>query len=187
MTALQQGISDQLNAQELTDGEEGGEGGGGAGDGGGTGGGERGGDQVIVSRVLGAVEGNSVCADCRARGPTWARFFLRFILYFIYFVDFILLIYFNYFFHLFSSSPPSINLGILVCMECSGVHRRLGTHLSKVRSLTLDKWEPELLLFMKSVGNTRSNRVFEGGYDVELGLKANENTSREGNSIIIYR
>src|SRR5271163_4973829 len=40
----------------------------------------------------------------------------------------------------------SINLGILVCKECSGVHRSLGTHISKVRSLTLDKWAPEPLL-----------------------------------------
>ncbi len=40
----------------------------------------------------------------------------------------------------------SINLGILICLECSGVHRSLGTHISKVRSLTLDKWDPELLI-----------------------------------------
>ena len=35
----------------------------------------------------------------------------------------------------------SINLGITVCIECSGVHRNMGVHFSKVRSLTLDKWE----------------------------------------------
>uniref|UniRef100_A0A3B4D1B1 Arf-GAP with coiled-coil, ANK repeat and PH domain-containing protein n=1 Tax=Pygocentrus nattereri TaxID=42514 RepID=A0A3B4D1B1_PYGNA len=39
----------------------------------------------------------------------------------------------------------SINLGILLCIECSGIHRSLGVHCSKVRSLTLDSWEPELL------------------------------------------
>ncbi|KAH1165577.1 hypothetical protein KIL84_023136 [Mauremys mutica] len=39
----------------------------------------------------------------------------------------------------------SINLGITLCIECSGIHRSLGVHFSKVRSLTLDTWEPELL------------------------------------------
>lgn len=34
----------------------------------------------------------------------------------------------------------SINLGTIVCIECSGIHRNLGTHLSRVRSLDLDEW-----------------------------------------------
>lgn len=34
----------------------------------------------------------------------------------------------------------SLNLGILMCIECSGIHRNLGSHISKVRSLGLDDW-----------------------------------------------
>eukprot|EP00727_Mastigamoeba_balamuthi_P010833 m51a1_g6372 hypothetical protein (1150) ;mRNA; r:126741-131727 len=55
----------------------------------------------------------------------------------------------------------SINLGVLVCLECSGVHRSLGTHITKVRSLALDRWNLETLMFMKNRGNTKSNAVYE--------------------------
>jgi len=50
--------------------------------------------------------GNSLCADCNARNPSWA----------------------------------SWNLGIFLCMRCASIHRKLGTHISKVKSLSMDKW-----------------------------------------------
>uniref|UniRef100_A0A669CL42 Arf-GAP with coiled-coil, ANK repeat and PH domain-containing protein n=1 Tax=Oreochromis niloticus TaxID=8128 RepID=A0A669CL42_ORENI len=64
----------------------------------------------------------------------------------------------------------SINLGILLCIECSGIHRSLGVHCSKVRSLTLDSWEPELLKLMCELGNSVINHIYEGSCQ-EKGLK----------------
>uniref|UniRef100_A0AAY4C9Z9 Arf-GAP with coiled-coil, ANK repeat and PH domain-containing protein n=1 Tax=Denticeps clupeoides TaxID=299321 RepID=A0AAY4C9Z9_9TELE len=64
----------------------------------------------------------------------------------------------------------SINLGILLCIECSGIHRSLGVHCSKVRSLTLDTWEPELLKLMCELGNSIINHIYEGRCE-ELGLR----------------
>uniref|UniRef100_A0A8K9XX05 Arf-GAP with GTPase, ANK repeat and PH domain-containing protein 1 n=1 Tax=Oncorhynchus mykiss TaxID=8022 RepID=A0A8K9XX05_ONCMY len=56
----------------------------------------------------------------------------------------------------------SLNLGALICIECSGIHRNLGTHLSRVRSLDLDEWPLELLKVMTSIGNELANEVWEG-------------------------
>ncbi|WOL07223.1 ADP-ribosylation factor GTPase-activating protein AGD4 [Canna indica] len=58
----------------------------------------------------------------------------------------------------------SLNLGILVCIECSGLHRNLGVHISKVRSLTLDVkvWEPAIVDLFCGLGNDYCNSVWEG-------------------------
>uniref|UniRef100_A0A6I8Q4F1 Arf-GAP with coiled-coil, ANK repeat and PH domain-containing protein n=1 Tax=Xenopus tropicalis TaxID=8364 RepID=A0A6I8Q4F1_XENTR len=64
----------------------------------------------------------------------------------------------------------SINLGITLCIECSGIHRSLGVHFSKVRSLTLDSWEPELLKLMCELGNSTINQIYEAKCE-HLGLK----------------
>src|SRR3990167_669615 len=55
----------------------------------------------------------------------------------------------------------SINLGILICIECSGIHRKLGTHISKVRSTTLDSFDKELIQLMLHTGNSFSNSIFQ--------------------------
>lgn len=46
-------------------------------------------------------------------------------------------------------------------LECSGVHRSLGVHYSKVRSLTLDDWEPEIIKVMVELGNAVVNKIYE--------------------------
>nr|XP_042085283.1 arf-GAP with coiled-coil, ANK repeat and PH domain-containing protein 3 isoform X1 [Ovis aries] len=106
--------------------------------------------ESVLQRVQN-VAGNSQCGDCGQPDPRWA----------------------------------SINLGVLLCIECSGIHRwaswavrrgwgrshaltlppsssrSLGVHCSKVRSLTLDSWEPELLKLMCELGNSTVNRIYE--------------------------
>uniref|UniRef100_A0A671Z4F1 Arf-GAP with coiled-coil, ANK repeat and PH domain-containing protein n=1 Tax=Sparus aurata TaxID=8175 RepID=A0A671Z4F1_SPAAU len=64
----------------------------------------------------------------------------------------------------------SINLGITLCIQCSGIHRSLGVHFSKVRSLTLDTWEPELLKLMCELGNGVINQIYEARRE-ELGAR----------------
>ncbi|XP_062172675.1 ADP-ribosylation factor GTPase-activating protein AGD4-like isoform X2 [Alnus glutinosa] len=74
----------------------------------------------------------------------------------------------------------SLNLGLLLCIECSGVHRNLGVHISKVRSLMLDVkvWEPTVLDLFQNLGNSFCNSVWEG-----LLLLENERTN-ESSAII---
>jgi Putative GTPase activating protein for Arf/Ankyrin repeats (3 copies)/PH domain len=55
----------------------------------------------------------------------------------------------------------SINLGLLLCVECAGCHRSLGTHISKVRSVKLDKLDEHLVNMMMCIGNQAGNAIWE--------------------------
>lgn len=61
----------------------------------------------------------------------------------------------------------SINLGIVLCIECSGIHRSLGTHISKIRSLTLDvtSFTTDIVEVLLQIGNRVSNMVWEAKLD----------------------
>ncbi|KFD53218.1 hypothetical protein M513_05928 [Trichuris suis] len=54
----------------------------------------------------------------------------------------------------------SLNMGITLCIECSGIHRSLGVQVSKVRSITLDVWEPEQVQLMRLLGNRIVNNIY---------------------------
>ncbi|XP_023579012.1 arf-GAP with coiled-coil, ANK repeat and PH domain-containing protein 1 isoform X6 [Octodon degus] len=73
----------------------------------------------------------------------------------------------------------SINLGVTLCIECSGIHRSLGVHFSKVRSLTLDSWEPELVKLMCELGNVIINQIYEARVEALAVKKPGPSCSRQ--------
>ncbi|KAK7331278.1 hypothetical protein VNO77_25498 [Canavalia gladiata] len=56
----------------------------------------------------------------------------------------------------------SANIGVFICLKCCGVHRSLGTHISKVLSVTLDDWsEDEIDAMIEVGGNASANSIYE--------------------------
>ncbi|KAF9933579.1 hypothetical protein BGZ67_004207 [Mortierella alpina] len=55
----------------------------------------------------------------------------------------------------------SFNLGCFMCIRCSGVHRSMGTHISKVKSVDLDSWTVDQVENMIKWGNEKSNMYWE--------------------------
>jgi len=54
------------------------------------------------------------------------------------------------------------NHGVIVCIRCAGVHRKLGTHVSTVLSLVADDWDEESLNMVRAKkGNRAVNSVLE--------------------------
>ncbi|KAJ2103002.1 Gtpase activating protein [Coemansia sp. S100] len=73
---------------------------------------------------------NSTCADCGATG--------------------------NY----IGPRWASWNLGVFLCIRCGGFHRRIGTHISKVKSISLDNWTQSEIEHFRRIGNKRANDYF---------------------------
>jgi len=82
---------------------------------------------------------NQVCSDCPEKRPTWASLIVP-----------------------PPKAPPGTEkIGAFMCLECSGSHRRLGVHISFVRSINLDSWKEWEVVAMENGGNAKVNAVFE--------------------------
>lgn len=98
---------------------------------------------------------NQVCSDCPERQPRWASLIVP----------------------PPGSAPGSTAIGAFCCLECSGSHRRLGVHISFVRSITLDQWKEHEVLAMENGGNQKVNAIFEAGLDPHSNTKPTTHAS----------
>ncbi|XP_034544354.1 stromal membrane-associated protein 1-like [Notolabrus celidotus] len=55
----------------------------------------------------------------------------------------------------------SWNLGVFICIRCAGIHRNLGVHISRVKSVNLDQWTSEQIQSIQDMGNTRARQLYE--------------------------
>ncbi|KAL3943439.1 MAG: hypothetical protein SGBAC_002487 [Bacillariaceae sp.] len=96
-------------------------------------------------KALMALSENQICVDCPEKKPTWASIIAP-----------------------PPGSPPGTEkAGAFVCLECSGSHRRLGVHITFVRSVNLDSWKDWEVRAMENGGNAKVNSIFEASLDRE--------------------
>ena len=89
---------------------------------------------MSIVRTLRKVNGNKSCVDCGSDSNE------SYLYIFFYCNITFKLIFLTVIISFVDPDWASLNLGALMCIDCSGLHRNLGAHISRVRSLTLDSW-----------------------------------------------
>ena len=64
-----------------------------------------------------------------------------------------------------SPTWASLNLGVFVCIKCSGCHREIGVHITKIKSTELDLWPSKALTDFAKINNVIANSYWE--YDLK--------------------
>ncbi|EJS43294.1 age2p [Saccharomyces arboricola H-6] len=78
----------------------------------------------------------------------------------------------------------SWSLGVFICIKCAGIHRSLGTHISKVKSVDLDTWKEEhLMKLIRFKNNLRANSYYEATLADDLKKRKITDTSSLQNFI----
>ena len=54
----------------------------------------------------------------------------------------------------------SWNLGIFLCIRCAGIHRNLGVHISRVKSVNLDSWTPHQVAVGRGCGVAARRNIY---------------------------
>ncbi|TPX13339.1 uncharacterized protein E0L32_006312 [Thyridium curvatum] len=111
-------------------------------------------NEKVLQDLVHSVPGNNSCADCGAHNP--CKLLTPVLSLLLERLD-----------KSVTDAPcaavlawASWSLGIFLCMRCAAVHRKLGTHISKVKSLSMDSWSNEQVENMKKVGNIKSNKLY---------------------------
>lgn len=77
----------------------------------------------------------------------------------------------------------SVNLGVFICETCAGIHRSLGTHISKVKSVKLDNWKPAEVNTCRNIGNAVAKAYYE--HDVPIRERYSGEVKASGDKVSI--
>jgi len=121
-----------------------------------------------VRRLLKKKE-NKLCMDCSKPNPKWAS----------------LIVVPSA--HGGFEGPYAANyfIGGFCCLECSGAHRRLGTHISFVRSVELDSLKENEVKALELGGNSKVNSIFEGKLSNLTGSKPDSTSGQKAREAFI--